>query len=286
MTRASNSPDGTARALTKAPMIPGAMPGARARRAGRCACWRWNPCACSAVSRPSPNGNPGGWILDAGVLQSGICRFTFHGKAGDTLTMRYSDLINGDGSLDTKSLSGFIKNYDSRLTATSNTTMNLETWHTTFAYHGFRYVEISGSDWEPELEDVEVWSLCNDFADRGMLVTSDDMINKIQEITLNAVRSVCFYSIAADTARENLLDGRYRAVRRADAIKLKASPCCANGCRTCAMRSCPRACCRASSPPRAGASPCQRAGLEPAHAHHPRPPVHAVRRCAGTGGQL
>ena len=147
---------------------------------------------------------PGGWILDAGVLQSGICRFTFHGKAGDTLTMRYSDLINDDGSLDTKSLSGFIKNYDFQTDRYIKHSNEPETWHTTFAYHGFRYVEISGNDWEPELEDVEVWSLCNDFADRGMLITSDDMINKIQEITLNAVRSVCFYSIAADTAREKI----------------------------------------------------------------------------------
>lgn len=147
---------------------------------------------------------PGGWVLDAGVLQSGICRFTFHGKAGDTLKVRYSDLIDADRALDQKSLSGFIKNYDFQCDRYTKRSDQPETWHTTFAWHGFRYLEISGNGWEPELDDVEVWSLCNDFADRGTFAADDAMINRIQEITGNSVRSVCFGTVNCDTAREKI----------------------------------------------------------------------------------
>ncbi len=144
-----------------------------------------------------------GWILDAGVLQSGICSMTFHGQEGDTYTIRYSDLIREDRSLDMASLSGFIKNHAFQTDTYVKRGSEPETWHTRFAHHGFRYVEIAGPI-EPSVDDVEVWSLCNDFADRGAFRADDPMVTRIQEITLNSVRSMCFGLINADTAREKI----------------------------------------------------------------------------------
>lgn len=147
---------------------------------------------------------PTGWVLDAGVLQSGICGITFRGKAGDSYTIRYSDLIKDDNTIDMVSLSGFIKNHAFQTDTYIKRGDAPETWHTRFAHHGFRYLEISGADGEPDVNDVEVWSLCNDFADRGAFEAGDPMVTCIQEITLNSVRSMCFGLINADTAREKI----------------------------------------------------------------------------------
>lgn len=145
-----------------------------------------------------------GWMLDIGVSQSGVANIRFHGKAGDELTVRYSDLLDKNGEIDQQSLSMFVKNYRFQTDMYTKRTDEPEWWRTKFAYHGFRYLEISGNGWEPELNDVEVWSLCNDFQQRGVFHCSDEMVNRIQQAAVNSSRSMCFSVMASDTTREKI----------------------------------------------------------------------------------
>lgn len=143
-----------------------------------------------------------GWLIDIGQSQSGISNTTFHGRTGETITVRYSDLIDEHGELDQKSLSMFIKNHAFQTDQYTKRSDRPETWHATFAYHGFRYMEISGNDWEPELDDFEIWSLCNDYEERGEFNCSDIWVNRIQQAACNSTRSMGFSVMASDTVRE------------------------------------------------------------------------------------
>ncbi len=145
-----------------------------------------------------------GWMFDTGVAQAGVSNITYHGKAGDTIEVRYSDRIRANNELDQESLNGFVKNFKFQTDNYTKATDEPETWHATFAFHGFQYFEISGNDWEPELEDIEIWSLCNDFPVRGHFTCSDEDVNQVQQLALNSIRSMCFSVVNADTVREKL----------------------------------------------------------------------------------
>lgn len=143
-----------------------------------------------------------GWLIDLGVAQAGIAHITFHGQAGDHLTVRYSDLIDETRELDQASLSMFIQNDRFQTDEYTKRSDGPESWHPIFAYHGFQYLEISGNDWEPSLDDIQVWSLCNDFETRGAFTCADERVNRIQQAACNSSTSMCVSVMASDTTRE------------------------------------------------------------------------------------
>lgn len=145
-----------------------------------------------------------GWMFDVGVAQSGVARITFRGKAGDTITVRYSDLMYENGELNQDALSGFVKNYRFQTDLYTKATDGPETWQTKFAFHGFQYLEISGNDWEPEPEDIVVFSLANDLPVRGRFSCSDETANRIQQAALNSTQSMLFSVMNSDTVREKI----------------------------------------------------------------------------------
>ena len=145
-----------------------------------------------------------GYMFDIGVAQSGVARIRFHGKAGDTITVRYSDLMYENGELNQDALSGFVKNYRFQTDTYTKATDEPETWQTTFAFHGFQYLEISGNDWEPEIEDIEVFSLANALPVRGSFSCSDETANRIQQAAVNSTLSMLFSVMNSDTVREKI----------------------------------------------------------------------------------
>lgn len=145
---------------------------------------------------------PEGWLFDIGQNQAGVCLLTFRGKRGDKITVRYCDRLTEDGRLDQAPLACFIKNYSFQTDTYIKRTDEPETWHARFTYHGYQWVEISGSREEPQLSDVTALSLCNDFAVRGEFFTSSETINKIQSMCLAATTSCCMNTFVSDTVRE------------------------------------------------------------------------------------
>jgi alpha-L-rhamnosidase len=69
-----------------------------------------------------------------------------------------------------------------------------ESWHPTFCYQGFRYVEVSGFHWEASIDNFNccVVRVANDKA--GHFETSNPIINQINKITESAIASNMFFS--------------------------------------------------------------------------------------------
>lgn len=92
---------------------------------------------------------PGVYTFDLGQNMVGWTRLKLSGKAGTTITIRQTEMLNADGSLYTTALRG--------ARATDAYTFKgdgVETFEPKFTFHGFRYVEITGLDKKPNLDAV------------------------------------------------------------------------------------------------------------------------------------
>ena len=145
-----------------------------------------------------------GWLYELEKDIAGICSITFSGKAGTTFTMRYCDYLYDDGELNQEALSGFVKSYKFQTDVYTKKSDGKETWHPIFTYHGFQYIEISGCDTPPELDEVEAWAMCTDYETKGAFSCSDPIVNRIQEMCRNSTQSCCYGTLAADAVREKI----------------------------------------------------------------------------------
>ncbi len=143
-----------------------------------------------------------GWMFDIGVAQSGVSNITYHGKKNDLIEVRYSERIFDNGELDQQA--GFVKDFQFQTDTYIKATDEPETWHATFTFHGFQFLEVSGTDWEPQMEDIEVWTIGNDLPMRGLFRSSDENLNQVQQLCINSLRACLFSVLNCDTSREKL----------------------------------------------------------------------------------
>jgi alpha-L-rhamnosidase len=82
---------------------------------------------------------PGVQIFDLGQNMVGYARLKVRGPAGATLTLRYSEMLNPNGTL-------YVANLRRALAADVYTLKGggEEIWEPRFTFHGFRYVEVTG----------------------------------------------------------------------------------------------------------------------------------------------
>lgn len=147
---------------------------------------------------------PDSWVYDLGQNMVGVTTETLTGHAGDTIRIRYGEVLNKDGTLYTANLRS-AKATDYYTFATDGTV----TYTPTFTFHGFRYVEITNlSDPNaapPAVGDVtgDVWG--SDLAATGTLQTSDSMLNQLTS-NISWGQRDNFLSIPTDTpARDERL---------------------------------------------------------------------------------
>ena len=135
-----------------------------------------------------------GWAFDIGQNIAGFGEYVIHGPAGSTATFRYSDMLTEDMELDFYALTSFVKSGDFQTDRYTKKSDEPETWHPIFVYHGFQYIEISGIDYEPSIEDVTGVAVHSDFADIGEFSCSDDFLNRVQHLcrwsTISNMQSV------------------------------------------------------------------------------------------------
>lgn len=89
---------------------------------------------------------PGTYIYDMGQNMVGIVRMRVRGQEGQVITLRHGEVLNTDGTLYTDNLR--------TAKATDQYIMNgrgTEEFEPDFTFHGFRYVEVSGSTSQPEV---------------------------------------------------------------------------------------------------------------------------------------
>jgi len=118
---------------------------------------------------------PGVYIFDLGQNMVGRARLTTRGKAGQTVTLRYGEMLNPDGTLYTANLRGAAQR-----DAYTRATDGEETYEPRFTFHGFRYLEATGLDARPEPTDVVGVVMHNDMRPTGRFECSEPLLNQLQ----------------------------------------------------------------------------------------------------------
>jgi alpha-L-rhamnosidase len=159
-----------------------------------------------AASEPSP----GVFIYDFGVNLAGWASLRFRAPAGTPVKIRFGELLHEDGTLNPlTSICGQIKGHRKsgepvggpgapEFAEQSDLYIakggGEETYTPRFSFHGFRYAEVTGLPRRPALDDLEALRLNSDVDGIGTFSCSNDLLNRIQEMTartfLNNIFSV------------------------------------------------------------------------------------------------
>ena len=123
-----------------------------------------------------------GYIFDVGQNQSGVGLFKVRGAEGTEIKFRYSDVLKEDGEIDNSAIGCFVRSGEFQTDKYIKKSNEEETWHPIFTYHGFQYVEVSGIDYEPKLDDVSAMTLCTDVEDIGKFTCSDSLLDRVQHL--------------------------------------------------------------------------------------------------------
>ncbi len=121
------------------------------------------------------------WYLDMGQNMVGFIDIKARGQQpGDTITLRFAELLTPDSLLYTANLRS-AENTDHYICAvqTLRATSLPISWHPMFIYHGFRYVEISGLRETPNMDDFEGWVIYDEMPITGSFETSNEIINAV-----------------------------------------------------------------------------------------------------------
>ena len=114
------------------------------------------------------------YILDMGQNMVGWLQLKVKGNRGDTITMKFAESLKAGGSLyianlrDAKTTDRYILKGEGE-----------EIWEPKFVYHGFRYVEISGFNYQPNLNDFLGKVVYDDIKTTGTFECSNETMNQV-----------------------------------------------------------------------------------------------------------
>ncbi|MDP4274784.1 MAG: family 78 glycoside hydrolase catalytic domain [Bacteroidota bacterium] len=126
----------------------------------------------------------GKYIVDMGQNMVGWLNIRLKGKKGQPVVMTFAEALNDDKTLYLKNLR------TAQVTDIYTPARDGEfSWEPHFTYHGFRFVEISGMDEEPELTSFTGKVIYDKMETTGHFETSDALVNKIFTNAYWGVRS-------------------------------------------------------------------------------------------------
>lgn len=128
------------------------------------------------------------WRFDAGFEAAGWARARLRGRPGQEITVHYP----GSGS-------HTLGRYQTCKYICADTGAGIIESH--FSYNGFRYVDVSGLDYEPSPDDVEIISVNTDMEPAGAFVCSDERLNRLQDVLLRTLGNYVIH-IPNDPTRE------------------------------------------------------------------------------------
>lgn len=119
----------------------------------------------------------GRYIVDMGQNMVGIQQVKLRGKKDCPITMRFAEVLKDNGT------ELYLDNLRSTLvTDTYTPAVDGEfTWEPLFVYHGFRFMEISGLDYEPVSADFIGKVVYDQMATTGTFETSNTLINQLHK---------------------------------------------------------------------------------------------------------
>lgn len=124
------------------------------------------------------------WIFDLGQNIAGFVELSALGKKGDEITIIYNEKLMENGlDLNRRWNSGFTRTGDFQTDKYTKKSDEVELWSPRFVYHGFQYIELVGLSKEPTLETVKGLVVHTDLPRKGKIKTSNDILNKIIDIS-------------------------------------------------------------------------------------------------------
>ncbi|MBQ6946778.1 MAG: family 78 glycoside hydrolase catalytic domain, partial [Clostridia bacterium] len=143
-------------------------------------------------------------VYDFGQNLSGYADITLQGTPGQVVTLRHSERLFADGTLDQNGMDGF-PFYQGPEFQTNRIILSggADRVIPRFTYHGFRYIEMEGASAEQikEIKSVFVHQAVEAGAD---LVCSNETINRLISCARTSVWSNMFYTLTDCPTREKL----------------------------------------------------------------------------------
>ena len=118
---------------------------------------------------------PGEYVYDLGQNMVGWAQFMVNAPQGDTITLRFAELLHDDGTVAQENLRS------AKVTDKVIGNGSQFVWEPMFTYHGFRYVQVSGLKQKPQQTDLVGKVIHTDQPFVGLLQTSNELINKINK---------------------------------------------------------------------------------------------------------
>jgi alpha-L-rhamnosidase len=163
-----------------------------------------------AITQPKP----GVFIVNMGQNFSGHTQLNVKGPAGHAITMRYAEVLNPDGTLNSAPIDHFMEPTEPRQPFQQDTyickgTGKPEVWEQRFSYSGFQYVEVTNFPGKPTLDNFRGIFAHTDFQPAGEFTCSDEIVNKIQRATRQSYFSNAqSYPTDCPQREKNALDRR------------------------------------------------------------------------------
>lgn len=155
----------------------------------------------TAVKLTEPK--PGLFIFDLGVNISGWARLTAAGQPGRKITLHFNELLNPDGTLNTGN-STFHTHGRFQTGELFLDRSGRGVFEPRFTYHGFRYVQVTGLDHAPALDDlVGVW-VHSDLNQAGEFSCSNPLINQIQKAVCRTILNTTHSIPGEESTREKM----------------------------------------------------------------------------------
>jgi alpha-L-rhamnosidase len=118
---------------------------------------------------------PGVFVLDLGQNMVGWARLKVKGPAGTTVTLRFAEMLNPDGTIYTANLRSAKCTDIYTLKGGAE-----ETYEPHLTFHGFRYMELTGFPGRPSLGSVTGIVISSDTPPSGKFECSNPLINQLQ----------------------------------------------------------------------------------------------------------
>ena len=148
---------------------------------------------------------PGIYIYDLEQEMAGVPRITFHEKAGTKILIRYAEVLYPDlPEYEGKAGTMMLENYRDATSTDLYICSGKETeiYQPKFTFHGYRYIEISGVQNPPQLEEVESLQYSSITEFDGRFECNDALLNRFAE-NVRWSQKCNFINIPTDCPQRN-----------------------------------------------------------------------------------
>ena len=123
---------------------------------------------------------PGVVVYDMGLNMVGFVKLKVSGKNGDTIQLRFAELLYEDGTVAQENLRSARATDSYILRGTGE-----ETWQPSFTYHGFRYVQMEGYAGTASIENITGLRFYSSAPETGHFSSSNELLNSIWGNVMN-----------------------------------------------------------------------------------------------------